>query len=77
MEEPTRSERLLMRICELLEEQSLPRPLAYDLKTAAKLVSLSPRKLDQLIEQGRLQIVRIDRRRLVTPEALRALLEER
>lgn len=67
---------MLARICELLEEQSLPKPLAYDLGTAAKMVGLSRSKLERLAEQGRLKITRVDRRRLVTPEALRALLEE-
>ena len=70
------AEQWLRRICELLEEMSLPKPLAYDVTTAAKLVGLSRSKLEQLIEQGRLSVVRIDRRRLVTPEALRKLLEE-
>lgn len=63
----------LLKALEALVDQREER-LAFDVETAAAKVGLSPRKLRELIEQGRLRVVRIDRRVLVTPEALRELL---
>lgn len=49
--------------------------LAFDVPTAARLLSISHRKLRDLIAEGRVRVVRIDRRVLVPRDALVDLLE--
>lgn len=49
--------------------------IAYDLKEAAGVVGLSHWTLRKLIAAGRLPTVRINRKVLIEPAALRALVE--
>lgn len=51
-------------------------PIAMSLEQAALKIGLSKRKLQDLVDQGRLQVRRIDRRVLVTPDALREMLAD-
>jgi hypothetical protein len=51
------------------------RPLAVTVKMACKLSSLGPTKIWGLIKQGRLKVVRIDRRTLILFHSLERLLE--
>jgi hypothetical protein len=51
------------------------RPLAISIKTACKLSGLGATKIWELIKQGRLKVVRIDRRTLILFHSLQRLLE--
>jgi|KBSSwiStaDraftv2_1062776.scaffolds.fasta_scaffold719578_3 hypothetical protein len=53
-----------------------PRPLAYDLKTAARISSLGMTRLYELIAQGRLSTSKIGKRRLVHADSLHRLILE-
>jgi len=50
--------------------------LAYSIKEGAEMTSLSPWTLRAWIKQGKLQATRLGRRVVLTPEALRRLVEE-
>lgn len=55
------------------------RPLLVDRVTAARMLSICPRTLDRLVEDGRLRCVRIERRKLFSvsmlEEAVRRMQE--
>lgn len=50
------------------------RPITVTVKDAQKLSGLGPTMIWKLIGDGRLEVVRIDRRTLITVESLRKLL---
>lgn len=56
--------------------QAEPQPLAYDLKTAARVSSLGTTRLYELIAEGRLTTTKIGKRRLVHAESLHRLIVE-
>lgn len=49
-------------------------PLAVDCTTAARLLSISERKLHYLVADGSLPSIKLGRRRLIRMDDLRALL---
>ncbi len=55
-------------------ELSLPTKLAYSVKEACSALSIGKTTIYELIKTGRLRVVRIGNRTLVTADALRALL---
>jgi len=51
-----------------------PEPLAYDLRTAAKMCGLSPATLRRRSKEGTLRTFRLGGKRMVCAASLRALL---
>lgn len=51
-------------------------PIAYDLKTAARVSSLGMTRLYELIAQGRLDTTKIGKRRLIHADSLHRLIRE-
>ena len=50
-------------------------PLAYSIKDACRLSSLSKTKIYQLAKEGSLDLVKVNRRSMITAASLRRLLE--
>jgi excisionase family DNA binding protein len=54
---------------------NLSNKLSYSKQEAAAATSLSVRKIEYLIEQGRLKATKIDRRVLISAKSLQRLIE--
>jgi excisionase family DNA binding protein len=54
-------------------EQLFTEKLLYSRNDAARALSISVRKLEELIRSGQLQVVRIGRRVLISQESLRRI----
>jgi len=51
-------------------------PMAYSLKEGARLAGLCERKFRQEVLDGKIDVVKIGKRRLVTPSALAAYINK-
>jgi hypothetical protein len=57
-----------------MSPQSTPEPITIPIKEALRISGLGLTKIYELINDGRVQTVKIDNRRLVIYESLKALL---